>query len=450
MAGVAAMLAGVAATALSYEQDRPHRLPSLHPAHDIRFDYAWTHKDDGPPEPRWRGQRVVGISQGTTGTHATFEAVSKLGLPAAHWFYQHRAGEEQRTTSILMRETPSHALVADGPSIFPAHDAVLALYDAAGDCAAAADGDECDLVPDKWAKDIAKAMEYADRHGYSMFDVPYAAVPRLTAASTRGTNFLEDGTLFVRMMRNANDWATSKVENHAMDDGPVCNRTLWAKDFSPLDVHTCALKCASEGLPGAACFEVLVRLPHADIREAYERNEAELDTLYPEAFKYDLFSGAHHVEKSDEQIDIMADAILDVLQGGDPAKKKKKKKNDKDVAMQKVGRKTEKPDDKKPPHHAPPKDEQASELKETSAPEDQAGGTWWKQHHMWYKKEKNEKAKAKHPSEEALLQKPEGCLEWCDPCKAMQSLPEEEGGCPISDAEMCSDEQCKGCGFCAK
>ena len=96
------MLAVVAATALSYEQDRPHGLPSLHPAHDIRFDYAWTHKDDGPPEPRWRGQRVVGISQGTTGTHATFEAVSKLGLPAAHWFYQHRAGEEQRPTSIQM------------------------------------------------------------------------------------------------------------------------------------------------------------------------------------------------------------------------------------------------------------------------------------------------------------------------------------------------------------
>ena len=67
-------------------------------AHEIRdivgFDYAWSHKDDGPPEPGWSGQRVVCVSQGSTGTHATFEAAAALGLPAAHWFFQHRAGVE--------------------------------------------------------------------------------------------------------------------------------------------------------------------------------------------------------------------------------------------------------------------------------------------------------------------------------------------------------------------
>ena len=131
------MLAVVAATALSYEQDRPHRLPSLHPAHDIRFDYAWTHKDDGPPEPRWRGQRVVGISQGTTGTHATFEAVSKLGLPAAHWFDQHRPGSGARE-KVPHKAHKTGVQFQTSPSAFAAHDRMLWQYGLAKECARAA------------------------------------------------------------------------------------------------------------------------------------------------------------------------------------------------------------------------------------------------------------------------------------------------------------------------
>ena len=88
-----------------------------------QVDPAWL-------EPKWKGPRAVCVSQGSTGTHGFFDAVTKLGLPAAHYFEEHRAADSQighvpHKNGKTYRKT--------GPSFFSAHDALLDLCPPWGD-----------------------------------------------------------------------------------------------------------------------------------------------------------------------------------------------------------------------------------------------------------------------------------------------------------------------------
>ena len=240
--------------------------------------------DDGPPEPAWVGPRAVCVSQGSTGTHGFFDAVVKLGLPAAHWFDQHRAGSGE-TFSVRYEERDA-VWRKVGASIFPGHDAMLAQYDLAKACATPASGLDCP-EPGAWADATEAAVRDAVAGGFSASDVPYAAVPLLLASSLSG-----NGTVFVRLERDANDWARHRITDHSADGDPICNRSLWGDSGSPLDLHTCARRCAAAGLPGSACFISIEALSPEELARAYARNEALLSATFADAVVFDMLDGA--------------------------------------------------------------------------------------------------------------------------------------------------------------
>ena len=250
--------------------------------------------NDGPLEPAWVGPRTVCVSQGSTGTHGFFDAAVKLGLPAAHWFDQHRAGNDEIFSVRYERQGIVYRKV--GASIFPGHDAMLAQYDLAKACATPNSGLGCP-EPGAWADATEAALRDVAAGGFSASDVPYAAVPLLLASTLRG-----NGTVFVHLKREAHDWAKHRVADHSADGDPICNRSLWADIGSPLDLHTCARRCAAKGMPGKACFGRIEDLPTDELARAYEANEALLSDAFPDAVVFDMLDGAAGAQwsKSDQ------------------------------------------------------------------------------------------------------------------------------------------------------
>ena len=239
---------------------------------------------EGPPEPAWVGPRAVCVSQGSTGTHGFFDAVVKLGLPAAHWFDQHRAGNGEIFS--LKYEEHNGVYRKAGASIFPGHDAMLAQYELAKACATPASGMACP-EPAVWADATEAAMRDVAAGGFSASDVPYAAVPLLLASSLRG-----NGTVFVQLKREAHDWAKHRIADHSADGDPICNRSLWGDIGSPLDLHSCARRCAAAGMPGRACFGRINDLPSDELARAYSLNEALLSKTFANAVIFDMLDGA--------------------------------------------------------------------------------------------------------------------------------------------------------------
>ena len=258
--------------------------------------------NDDAPEPAWVGPRAVCVSQGSTGTHGFFDAVGIANLPIAHWYNQHRAGAGDRLVKVRHQIGANGVFHKVGASIFPAHEKMLARYDAAKACAAAnsstaAAASGCPEKLGQWAVDTAATMRDVAAAGFSVSDVPYAAMPSLLSQElrTQWHHGAKDGarTVFVHLKRPTEGWVQHRLDTHAADGDPVCTRSMWPalQSFhsSPLDLHACAKRCASHGLRGFECFSTLRSLSRPELARAYEANEALLGRLFPDAVGFDFF-----------------------------------------------------------------------------------------------------------------------------------------------------------------
>lgn len=254
--------------------------------------------DDNAPEPSWHGARAVCVSQGSTGTHGFFDAVGIVQLPVAHWYNQHRAGAGDRLVKVRHQIGTNGVFRKLGSSIFPAHERMLVQYDQAKACAAAnsstaAAASGCPSGVGQWAVDTAATMRDVAAAGFSVSDVPYAAMPSLLAQELRGDSGAR--TVFVHLKRPTEGWVQHRLSKHASDGDPVCTRSMWPalQSFhsSPLDLHACAKRCSWHGLRGFECFSTLGSLSPPELAQAYEANEALLGRLFPDAVGFDFFEG---------------------------------------------------------------------------------------------------------------------------------------------------------------
>ena len=73
----------------------------------------------GVPAP-WHGQRVICVSQGTTGTHSVYRAVADhLRLPAVHFDMQHRV------TMTAEQPTPEENMITEKQHVYPFHTSLV-------------------------------------------------------------------------------------------------------------------------------------------------------------------------------------------------------------------------------------------------------------------------------------------------------------------------------------
>ena len=258
---------------------------------------------DDAPEPSWHGARAVCVSQGSTGTHGFFDAIGELHFPIAHWYNQHRARDD-RLVKVRHQIRANGVFHKVGQSIFPAHEQMLARYDAAKACAAAnsftaAVACGCPEEVGQWAVDTAAAMRDVAAAGFSVSDVPYAAMPSLLAQELRSST--AHRTVFVHLKRPTQGWVEHRISRHAADGDPVCTRSMWPalQSFhsSPLDLHACARRCALHGLRGFECFTTLGSLSSPELARAYDANEALLERLFPDAVGFDFFEGGEQASK---------------------------------------------------------------------------------------------------------------------------------------------------------
>merc|ERR1719217_1868784 len=101
-------------------------------------------------------------------------------------------------------------------------------------------------------------MAEAAALNYSVADAPYATSATLLAAAPW------EGSVFVRMRRDARAWAESRQLHHG--EGILCHPSLWKESglASPLDMHSCARACVKAAGKAAArvrtsrdCFSAL-------------------------------------------------------------------------------------------------------------------------------------------------------------------------------------------------
>lgn len=164
----------------------------------------------------------------------------------------------------------------------------------------------CDFFPADWARNMSDVMAAVDAAGFSVFDVrslwgstlartpreilgartpettgsyrtnlssdtflsphraqvPYAAVPRLMSwlglhlARGDESTWLTDGTLFVRMMRNDTDWASSRLQVRAA--APHHARA----SNTPPSLHTMGHGTTNPPSPPPSPFTSITGKPH--------------------------------------------------------------------------------------------------------------------------------------------------------------------------------------------
>jgi hypothetical protein len=284
-------------------------------------------KEVVPFEPPWKGPRAVCVSQGSTGTHSAFQAAAVLGLPAVHWYDQHRSGgTPSQLASGKTAHTPVDEVVRHtttdtgrqlkaGNSMFKSHDAMLELYDAVKRCTAG----EADCPnPASWYANVKRTMSHVKDEGFSFADVPYSSVPQMLPEMRK------DGTVFIRLQREAEDWAGFRLKDHSIDSDPVCHRDFWSRlmahGSSPFDLGSCAKQCASAHRSGYECFQTLTNFTQAELVKAFNANEKMLEGLFPDALSLDVFKQEqmlniqhHHAVKYSWQGKALALQIQELL-----------------------------------------------------------------------------------------------------------------------------------------
>jgi hypothetical protein len=153
--------------------------------------------------------------------------------------------------------------------LYPAHEALIWLYDHAKKCARFNETEyqtygvpvpgKPALGPDKtkemqremypdgcvgkpWADAMARYLGQAAEHGYSMFDVPYGSMPSLL----KGDQFRD--SMFVLMWRDVEGWVKLRMDpNLKSGEDVVCHPAFFQKlqeaGHSPMDVHACVSMC---------------------------------------------------------------------------------------------------------------------------------------------------------------------------------------------------------------
>lgn len=245
--------------------------------------------------------RVVCVSHGTTGTHAIYRAATLLGLPSVH--YTDEAVDGVNHARCHLQSCGPRSCICDesqlAPPRFPAHAQLLRLYDGLARCVGR--GLNCAAPVDDWWANMTSAMREVADAGLSVADAPYPNAPRLLA----GASFA-DGTVFVRLRRNASEWASRRRahENPAggLGGAPVCHPQRWnLMSRSPLDLEACAADCVRDLGANASlltCFSAMRHVPLVELTAAFEAHEALIAHLFHgRLLDLDLFTTAPEADE---------------------------------------------------------------------------------------------------------------------------------------------------------
>jgi hypothetical protein len=239
-------------------------------------------------------KRVVCVSQGNTGTHSIFD-VNGLRLPAVHYLNEFgwRKGSYFEHERCPGKDKLACLQSKQQPSLYPAHEAALDIYNELLQCTAKGKG--CDASAFEWSERLVSALKSVGTTNLSVADTPYSSAPQQLAAKS----FDSEGVVFVRLRRNPLVWAKQRIR--LSGDDPVCTRKHGMWDLmarSPLDLVACANACAqSLGKASATLGECYAPIGHISpeiLAAGFEVHEALLARLFRgRLLDLDLYKSAH-------------------------------------------------------------------------------------------------------------------------------------------------------------